>query len=248
MKIAKMKKHLIFFSILLISISTIAQIVNIPDVIFKNALVNDPIADLGNNMFEDVDTNNDGEIQVIEAEAVLKLFLSDYPINSIEGIQSFDNILSLVCAYSNLNSVDVSQNLLLEELNLRNNQLTDLDITLNINIEYLDFAHNLFTNINLSENIGIKTLFCDNNQLESINLNQNTLLEFVQINYNNLSTLDLSQNLNLNYLSCSYNQLINIDVTQNSILDTFYCYNNQLEIIDVTQNPILESFFVDTIY
>ena len=38
------------------------QIVNIPDANFKNALID-----------EGVDTNNDGEIQVSEAEAVISL-------------------------------------------------------------------------------------------------------------------------------------------------------------------------------
>lgn len=42
-----------------------AQIVNIPDANFKNALID-----------EGVDTNNDGEIQVSEAEVVLNLNVS----------------------------------------------------------------------------------------------------------------------------------------------------------------------------
>ena len=238
-----MKKLLIFFSILLISISTIAQIVNIPDPIFKYVLVNELVADFGDGVLVDADINNDGEIQVSEAEAVQKLFMANFLIDSIEGIQSFINLTELVCAYSNLVSVDVSQNLNLEVLNFRNNQITNLDITQNTNIEYLDFAHNLIEDINLTKNIGIRTLFCDNNQLNSLNLNQNNNLELLQCKENLITSLSLAQNPNLFFLSCSFNLLSAIDVTQNPLLDVFYCYNNQLTNIDVTQNPILEYFF-----
>ena len=61
-----------------------AQIVNIPDPNFKNALID-----------EGVDTNNDGEIQVSEAEAVLNLNVNDRNISSLEGIQSFINLEEL---------------------------------------------------------------------------------------------------------------------------------------------------------
>ena len=56
--------------VLLLSLQAHSQIVNIPDANFKYELVNGGVADLGNGVWEDVDTNNDGEIQVIEAEVL----------------------------------------------------------------------------------------------------------------------------------------------------------------------------------
>ena len=51
------------------------QILNIPDVHFKNALVNLPCVDIGNDYTLDVDadSNDDGEISLQEAQAVTSL-------------------------------------------------------------------------------------------------------------------------------------------------------------------------------
>ena len=45
-----------------------SQIVTIPDPNFKEALLYFPVAEIGNGILEDVDTNNNGEIEVSEAE------------------------------------------------------------------------------------------------------------------------------------------------------------------------------------
>lgn len=75
------------YYILLVALVTLsfsqAQIVNIPDANFKNALINTICADTNGDgsSDSDVDFNNDGEIQVSEAEAVIRLFNSDTSIN-----------------------------------------------------------------------------------------------------------------------------------------------------------------------
>ena len=71
-----------------------AQIVNIPDANFKNALVNTLCVDTDNNNVgdADVDTNNDGEIQVSEALAVIALDVFSNNISDLTGIESFANL------------------------------------------------------------------------------------------------------------------------------------------------------------
>ncbi len=127
----------IYFLIIAIIFSNITygQIVNIPDANFKDMLINQNVADIfGNGIYYDVDTNNDGEIQVTEAEAVQVLSISNYSaasserINSLEGIEAFVNLNKLSCNYNNLTSLDLSSNTLLIELNCRNNLLTTLNI------------------------------------------------------------------------------------------------------------------------
>lgn len=88
-----------------------AQIVNIPDANFKNALVNEIVADTDGDGAIDgpVDTNGDGEIQVTEAEAVFRLKVDDFNIASLQGIQSFTNLLELECSNNNISSLDLSQ-------------------------------------------------------------------------------------------------------------------------------------------
>ncbi|MBK8442578.1 MAG: hypothetical protein IPL35_03800 [Sphingobacteriales bacterium] len=74
-----MRTIFIFLAICYTHFAT-AQIVNIPDPNFKNALLNhSPI----------IDTNNDGEIQVAEAEAVDSLYLFNKNITDLTGIKAF---------------------------------------------------------------------------------------------------------------------------------------------------------------
>ena len=71
----------------------------IPDTNFKNALLNyNPV----------IDTNNDGEIQVSEAEAVFGLNVSDKSITSMVGVHSFINLTSLDCSLNQLTSLNIS--------------------------------------------------------------------------------------------------------------------------------------------
>ncbi len=216
-----------------------AQIVDIPDENFKSALVNDPVADLGDNTWGDVDTNNDGEIQVSEAEAVQKLHINSLLIDSIIGINSFTNIIELVCAYNNLNEIDVSENLNLKVLNLLDNNLNDLDISANLSIEYLDFAHNNLSEIDLSLTTNLKKLFCDHNQLNDLDISQNYDLDLLAAQFNNISQLNLNQNPNLINVDLSHNFLQNIDLSQNINLSSIACENNLFETIDISQNQNL---------
>ena len=67
---------LLIIALLSYNLST-SQIVNIPDPRFKNALVNWAVVDTDSNGVadSDIDTNDDGEIQVSEAEVVDNLFI-----------------------------------------------------------------------------------------------------------------------------------------------------------------------------
>ena len=78
---------------------TSAQIINFPDANFKNALVNSKCVDLdGDNIGDaDVDLNNDGEIDVSEAQKVSWLNISRKIITSLEGINKFSNLTHLDC-------------------------------------------------------------------------------------------------------------------------------------------------------
>ena len=88
-----MKK--LYFSTLFICISTwsFGQIVNIPDANFKNALVNSASAsEIPFGTTHEVDTNNNGEIEVSEASAVVYLDVNGKSITSLEGIAAFSNL------------------------------------------------------------------------------------------------------------------------------------------------------------
>lgn len=91
-------KQLLTALLISITFAAHAQNVNIPDSNFRAALIS-----LG------VDTNNDGEIQQSEAEAVTSLEIQPYPqvIRDFTGILSFTNLESFSCSYMLVPSIDM---------------------------------------------------------------------------------------------------------------------------------------------
>ena len=249
-----------------------AQIVDIPDANFKYELVNTICANLENNGAPntDVDTNDDGEIQVSEAQAVYYLNLdkdSSTPnsekIVSMEGIQSFTNINLLYFKYNLVTEIDLSQNLLLRDFRCVNNEMVDLDFTQNPNLKIIWCHNNQLTNIDVSQNINLESIQCQNNQLSTLDVSQCLNLERIFCHYNQilnlevppslaliditcfqnqLSELDVTLNLNLEYLQCNFNNLESLDVSQNLNLEELHCGENNLESLDLSQNINLEGF------
>ena len=258
-----MIKYYITIILLLLFCHTQAQVVDIPDPYFKAALLWGLVVDTNGNGIgdSDADTNNDGLIQVSEAEAVQGLFVFYQYISSLEGIQSFTNLEELDCSENQLISLDLTFNLNLIKLNCSENQLIDLNITQNVNLEELNCSLNQLTDLNILQNSNLKILSCYFNQLteltishltslthlttyanplNNIDVTQNENLISLYCINNQLSTLDVSQNSNLVQLECNYNQLNDIDISQNQLLEVLNVSNNQLTSIDVTQNHLLE--------
>jgi len=259
-----MKKIILTIMLLIVSYFLNAQIVNIPDANFKYVLVNWDVADLGNGIYEDVDTNNDGEIQVSEAEVVLELFLLNSGISSLEGIQSFSIIRKINLESNQLTSLDFTQNPLLEYIDCNHNQLTSLNVTGNSNLVYLDCKSNFIESLIIGQNINLIELWAGGNNLNEldvslitnleilsfygnktseiseIDVSQNVNLKMLSFQGLNFSSIDVSQNINLEILFCSFNNFNEINVSQNPNLKWLDISNNLLTSLDVSQNPNLE--------
>jgi len=241
----------LFLLILLTYNLSQAQIVTIPDVNFKNALLtHDPI----------IDTNSDGEIQVSEAENTTDLDLNSKDISSLEGIAAFVNLATLNCSLNNLSELDLSNNITLSELSCSYNNLTNLsfsanialgrlfcsnnglaslDISNNTNLYYLWCSNNSLNNLDISTNTALTHLFCYSNNLTSLNLSNNILLEHLDFNNNTISDIDISLNTAIENLSCSANNLTNIDSSNTSNLMSFSCFSNNITHLDLDNNPDL---------
>ncbi len=236
------KKCLVIFLILLTS-ETYCQIVTIPDANFKSALVNDLVIDTNFDGIpdDDVDTNNDGEIQVSEAEAVHpSLFIEDKGIISLVGISSFTQLFNLYCANNQLVTLDVSQNIHLRRLECENNQLINLNITQNQGLEYLYCDRNSLTTLDISHNPNLFWLNCYDNELTHLDTTENPDLWYLRCFNNQLTNLDISQNPNMFILNCSENQLSDLNTTQNPNLNEIYCGPNLITSLDLSENIELE--------
>jgi hypothetical protein len=212
-----------------------AQIVNIPDANLKYLLVNSVCADFNNDgVFDgDVDANNDGEIQELEALNVLQLsvdcsgtninFYDKRIISNLTGINSFVNIKKVKWTAVEFNNI---------EINL--SQLSKLEYIL---IQWTNSS--LITSINLSnltklvalDLIGIRPI---NNEVPNHNINVNLggAINLTNLNYtNSFLNFDFCQIPNLINLNCFY-----LEGGEPDVFD-FSCLT-KLETLDINENWI----------
>ncbi|MEO5775769.1 MAG: T9SS type A sorting domain-containing protein [Flavobacterium sp.] len=184
-----------------------AQIVNIPDANFKTRLLSLSVADASGNYIYDVDTNNDGEIQVSEAQAVTNLSVSNGSISDLTGIEAFTNLTILGC-YTNL--------------------ITTLDVSMMPNLYNLNCSYNHLTSLNLGPLPYLYSLNCNNNQLQLLNIGSLPYLSTLDCSVNQLTTLDLSNTHDLTLLNCYFNQITSLDLSGLRYLYNLTCYYNPL--------------------
>ena len=202
----------VFFMLAFFSFSSNvqAQNVNIPDANFKAALV-------GNSA---INTNNDGEIQVWEAEAFTgNMNVSNLGITDLSGIENFTSLTALSCFQNSLNNINVSANTALIVLYCSYNNLSTLDV---------------------SANTALTGLFCDYMNLGSLDVSGNTALGVLSCRNIRLTILDVSANTALGELYCSGNNLSTLNLLTNTALYRLYCNNNySLSTLNISANTAL---------
>ncbi|WET05007.1 T9SS type A sorting domain-containing protein [Flavobacterium sp. YJ01] len=189
----------------------------IPDSNFENKLI-----DLG----IDKDGKN-GKVLTSSIKEVTSLNVSYSSINSLTGIEAFENLEILNCQNNNLATLNISDNLELKELNSSHNPILVLDVSGNPNLINLNCGFNLLSKLDLSSNPSLKNLDCSSNNLEYLDVSKNKMLVTVDCNSNQIKKLDFSKNPNLTTLNCSSNNLANLNI-QNANNIKLSSYNFKL--------------------
>lgn len=192
-------------------------------------------------IWHDLDAN--GRITDYEAERVADVDVSWSDVTSLQGIEYFINVRELNAADNQLASVDLSKNLLLEELQIGGNPLTELDLSANSKLLSLDVeeATDLKT-VNLGDNVNLQKLVfssCPNYVVGDVSkfVNLVTLL----VDNTATETLDVSANVKLRSLYCGGKENFTLTgLDKLSALETFYMYGSSaVEILDFTHSPAL---------
>lgn len=148
-----MKKAYIFLVIVVFGFIGNAQIVNIPDANFKAKLLLADHSPLNAFVFGfdqqafKLDVNNDGEIQVSEAQLVIQLNISHSNITDLTGIESFTNLIVLNCNNNQLSNLNVNTLPTITLLQCQNNQLQTLDVRGLTSLTYLNCSDNQLTSL-----------------------------------------------------------------------------------------------------
>ncbi len=188
----------------------------IPDANFEAAL----------EALEYDDISSDGQVPTALINGVITLNVSSKNISDFTGIEDFTSLTHLESGFNSITSIDLSNNLLLEEFSANNCNLTSIDITglnfleklqvnenqisaidlsTNTNLVNLNVRDNLLSNIDITSNIALVVIDCgENDDLTTVNFSNNSQLKEVEIaNAPGLTSVDLSQNQNLEYLDVS---------------------------------------------
>ena len=236
-----MKKILLLITLIVVSVLQ-AQIVNIPDVNFKNALITASLfethqiaKDLNDN-YTIIDINGDGEIQESETINISSLEIPSINIVGLTGIEAFINLNELICNNNNLTNLNLNNNTSLSILNCGSNQLATLDLNNNTNLTYLNCQGNQMTNLNVSNSINLNELNCNTNNLTNLNLSNNINLNKLDCNRNHLTNLNLNSNTNLTYLNCKRNSLTSLLVNNHNSLNYLHCSNNLLTNLEISND------------
>lgn len=259
-----------FIFLFFISTSFTAQNISFTDPQFEAKLLeasplNDIALDENNNPIT-IDINNDGIIQVSEALQVIKLDVHNSEISSLDGIEFFTNMIDLICAYNNLESLVLPELPNLNHLQCHLNQMEVLDVSLTENLQSLNAEMNnlhtitfhpnsqlylinlRFNNLVAFDSSGLSQLgilIINHNSLEQIDVSESTNLINLICQYNNITTLNLSGFPNLTAIICNNNQLTNLEINELPNLIALECQNNQLVHMDVSDSPLLEYFNFD---
>jgi len=226
------------------------QNVFIPDANFKAILIE-----------EGVDTDNNGEISVAEAQAETDLHISAFltPVADITGLEAFVNLERLAIgsyygtvpvnpanhphlkifdySYSNTTHVDMSPCPQLLTCAISDCPLVSLDITQN---QYLQNLYVMFTDlaqIDLSQNEELVVLNFQDNKLTQLDVKHKIFLNSLVIHNNLLTELDLTGTPYLEWLKCDGNQLASLDIRPEENLDYMDC----------RANPALETVCVNDV-
>lgn len=206
----------------------------IPDPVFRQYVLNN------------FDTDRDGRISRAEAEAVTEIRLpmkwddamQGKSFTSLEGIQHFPNLRTLVCAANDISTLDLSQNKDLEELECAATKITRLDLSQNSKLKKLTtgaadetgYHKDDLAELILPNPSALEELDCGGHKLTSLDLSGQPRLKTVSCSFcSELTSLDLNGLERLEKLYCEFNdKLTQLDFSGTGSLKILWCSCNKL--------------------
>ena len=185
------------------------------------------------------DLDGDGGVSFKEARSVKKIDCTGLKISSLNGIQYFTSLTSLLCSWNKLRSLDLSACKALEILDCSNNWLGSIDLTDNAKLKDLKCAYCNLSSIDVRNCPDLSYLDCSNNMIASLDVSGNKMLVELVCGENYLSALDLSSNTSLSTLKCYGCAISSLELGDNTLLTDLDCSNNMIASLDVSGNTSL---------
>ena len=204
--------------------------VYIPDPNFEQSLI-----DLGIDSDGVVNTS----ILRSDAEAVTELNVGN-PLFVSDSRRANPLIVNVTEKIADLTGIEAFTNLTL--LSSWSNALTEIDVTQNVLLERLELVDNQIANIDVTKNTELTILWLESNALASVDISQNAKLVNLAIGYNSFTSLDVTNNPDLWAITAEDNNITEIDISNNLKLVHFWVFNNpNYNKVDVSKQPLLSS-------
>jgi hypothetical protein len=218
------------FLLKLSSTAISSNVVSIPDVNFEQYLIDENL---------DTDATINGLVLKTDIEDIESINIDDKNITDLTGIEGFKSLKELSAKNNQINTINISQNLLLEELFISNNQISAIDVSKNTKLKKLDVGENNLDELDVHLLTDLENLSCYKNQLTTINLISNKKLISFIANENQFTNLNLSANKSLIWLDVEDNTLAHLNVKNTN--------NSNFLIFDARSNASLTCIEVDDI-
>lgn len=209
-----------------------------------------------------IDLNGDAEMQENEKVKTFGVPVG-YPQN--DNITIYGPITVLNISKLNIETVDVSKNPYLENLDVSINMISEIDLSSNKALKMLNVSNNRFlksldvtkldkleeltccaipiTSLDVSGNPELKTLHCIQTQVKSINLGTISKIEKLNIWNNYIEEIDLSRLTGLTFLSVCNNQLKSLDLSNNPNIEVLNISRLSIENMDLSANKELVDLY-----
>ncbi|MEM6718987.1 MAG: hypothetical protein AAF611_06725 [Bacteroidota bacterium] len=181
----------------------------------------------------------DGQVPTQLIAVVDSLNVSNKAIADLTGIEDFTNLEILIASDNNLTSVNTDNLAQLTKLNLQSNTIGSLDFTNNLLLETVEVGDNSLTSLVITMLANLKTLDISENSISSINLSNNTALEELYANDNQLASVDVTSNTALLNINLNNNSLTDATFKNGN--------NTNIVSFSITGNSNLDCVFVDDV-
>lgn len=163
-------------------------------------------------------------------------------VETVEGISAFVNLASFTSSSNVIESIDLSKNEKLGEVNITKAiGLDELTLPATNALKTLVLQGNSATDrcplpiLDLSGNKGLNSVTINNTDVAMLDLSNNTFLTSLNLNVNKLNKINLEGALNITTLLADDNNLYSLTLPAYSNLNKLSARNNKLNSIDVTK-------------
>ncbi|MBD3724365.1 MAG: hypothetical protein IE891_06180, partial [Flavobacteriaceae bacterium] len=185
-----MKK--IFFLLMFIYWNGFSQIINFPDPVFKSVLLQSSTSNFICGGIK-IDANDDGEIEISEAEAIYSISFPPGNVTDVTGIEYFINLVTCGLSSNQITHANFINLPNLQTLGVNNNQLQNLNVTGLTQLYFINCGGNPLTSVNFSSLPALDTCICTNLNVTELDFSNNPVFRRLGCSNNpNLVTVKIN--------------------------------------------------------